>query len=145
MYIPSGDIGNLQEEWINYEWQIQNANQIDCQVLGLGINGHIGFNEPGTSLFSRTQVVDLDVSTRKANARFFNSIDEVPEKAITMGIETIMESKEILLLISGESKAKAVAQLINGEVSSNFPASVLKDHGRVTIIVDKEALKEIEG
>lgn len=113
--------------------------------MGLGINGHIGFNEPGTSLFSRTQVVDLDVSTRKANARFFNSIDEVPEKAITMGIETIMESKEILLLISGESKAKAVAQLINGEVSSNFPASVLKDHGRVTIIVDKEALKEIEG
>ncbi|MFA1820888.1 glucosamine-6-phosphate deaminase [Virgibacillus oceani] len=145
VHIPSGDVVNLQEECMSYERRIQHANQIDVQVLGLGVNGHIGFNEPGTPLSSRTHVVDLDASTRKANARFFNSIEEVPEKAITMGIETIMESKEILLLVSGKSKAKAVNQLINEEVSSAFPASVLQKHGRVTVIADKAALGEVEG
>ncbi|WP_085993128.1 glucosamine-6-phosphate deaminase [Oceanobacillus senegalensis] len=140
VHIPSGDVANLEEECMEYEKQIRSVGQIDVQVLGLGVNGHIGFNEPGTPLSSLTHVVDLDSSTRKANARFFDSIDEVPEKAITMGIETIMESREILLLVSGESKAKAVTRLLNGEVSSEFPASILQKHKHVTMIADEEAL-----
>ena len=87
-----------------YENQIQRAGQVDIQVLGLGLNGHIGFNEPGTPFSSRTQAIDLTESTRRANARFFASLDEVPTQAITMGIDTIMESKQILLLVSGEKK-----------------------------------------
>ncbi|GAB3790539.1 glucosamine-6-phosphate deaminase [Virgibacillus kimchii] len=144
LHIPSGDVENLQEECMNYEKQIRLAGHIDVQVLGLGVNGHIGFNEPGTPFTSRTHVVDLDASTRQANSRFFNSVDDVPEKAITMGIETIMESKEILLLVSGRNKAKPLDQLKKGEVSAAFPASILQKHGKVTIIADEEALSIAE-
>src|SRR5699024_10737443 len=98
-HVPSGESSDLTSDCEDYESLIQAAGKIDIQVLGIGLNGHIGFNEPGTSFTSRTHVVDLDESTRKANARFFNSLEEVPTQAITMGIETIMESKQIILLI----------------------------------------------
>ena len=96
-HVPNGNAADLKMECEEYENQIQRAGQVDIQVLGLGLNGHIGFNEPGTPFSSRTQAIDLTESTRRANARFFASLDEVPTQAITMGIDTIMESKQILL------------------------------------------------
>lgn len=140
-FIPDGTANDLVVECQNYEQQIREAGQIDIQVLGLGLNGHIGFNEPGTSFSSRTHVIDLMESTRLANARFFDSVDEVPTQAITMGIDTITESKLILLLVSGEKKATALARLINGEVSEEFPASILNRHPNVIIIADEAACR----
>ena len=141
-FIPDGTADDLVVECQKYEVQIRKAGQIDLQVLGLGLNGHIGFNEPGTSFSSRTHVINLMESTRLANARFFDSLDEVPTQAITMGINTIIESKLILLLVSGEKKAKALARLLNGEVSEEFPASILKRHPNVIIIADEAACRE---
>ncbi|MGP4105588.1 glucosamine-6-phosphate deaminase [Virgibacillus sp. L01] len=142
-YLPNGDTDDLQKECRDYETLMYKAEYIDVQVLGLGLNGHIGFNEPGTAFDSRTHIVDLDETTRKANARFFDSLDDVPKKAITMGIETIMESKKILLLVAGEKKAEAVYRLINGETSEEFPASILQKHENVTLIADEEALSKL--
>ncbi|SET09209.1 glucosamine-6-phosphate deaminase [Oceanobacillus limi] len=138
-HVPNGVAENSEVECKEYEQAIQNADRVDVQVLGLGLNGHIGFNEPGTSFSSRTHVVELDESTRKANARFFESLEEVPTQAITMGIDTIMESKEIVLLVSGENKAEALKQLVHGEITEDFPASILQKHKNVTIIADKAA------
>lgn len=142
-HVPNGEVSDTEKECRDYEERIRKAGHIDLQLLGLGVNGHIGFNEPGTSFSSRTHIVELDESTRNANARFFPSIDEVPTKAITMGIETIMESKEILLLASGENKAEAVERLINGEVSEEFPASILQNHDNVIVIADEAALSKV--
>jgi glucosamine-6-phosphate deaminase len=108
---------------------------VDLQLLGIGKNGHIGFNEPGTSFESTTHVTELTKSTREANARYFDSIDQVPTHAITMGIGTIMQSKEILLLVAGKSKQAALARLLN----ECFPASILVNHSNVTIIADEAA------
>lgn len=97
---------DLEEECKNYEKMIENVGKIDLQILGLGLNGHIGFNEPGTSFSSRTHVVDLTLSTTiEANVRFFENIDDVPRKALTMGVQTIMEAKEILFIVNGEKKS----------------------------------------
>ncbi len=143
VHIPNGMAEDLEQECMTYD-RLISKNRIDIQILGLGLNGHIGFNEPGTSFKSRTHIVKLDQSTRKANARFFQSIDEVPTKAITMGIETIMESKKILLLVSGKKKADALARLLgNSDISEEFPASILRQHNDVTVIADEEALKKI--
>lgn len=144
VHIPNGSAADLEKECLEYEQAIEAAGGIDFQVLGIGGNGHIGFNEPGTSFSSKTHVVELEESTIQANARFFNSIDEVPTKAISMGIETIMKSKEILLLISGEAKAEAAAKLLKGEVSEDFPASILNNHENVTVIVDEAALTVVK-
>ncbi|KZN95434.1 glucosamine-6-phosphate deaminase [Aeribacillus pallidus] len=143
VHIPNGMAEDLEQECMTYD-RLISKNKIDIQILGLGLNGHIGFNEPGTSFKSRTHIVKLDQSTRKANARFFQSIDEVPTKAITMGIETIMESKKILLLVSGKEKSDALARLLgNSDISEEFPASILRQHNDVTVIADEEALKKI--
>lgn len=142
-FLPNGDGDDMQKECRDYETLMYKAEYIDMQVLGLGLNGHIGFNEPGTAFDSRTHIVDLDKTTREANARFFDSLNDVPKKAITMGIETIMESKKILLLVSGEKKAEAVYRLINGETSEEFPASILQKHENVTLIADEEALSKL--
>ncbi len=139
IHIPNGVAPDLEKECKEYE-QLIRDHPIDFQILGLGVNGHIGFNEPNTSFSSRTHIVELDESTRQANARFFTSMNEVPTKAITMGIQTIMESKELMLLASGSHKADAVAKLINGEISESFPASALKNHQKVTVIADEAAL-----
>ncbi|WP_164668072.1 glucosamine-6-phosphate deaminase [Virgibacillus doumboii] len=142
-FLPRGNASDLQKECLDYEKIIREAGNIDVQLLGLGLNGHIGFNEPGTSFDSRTHIVELDESTRQANSRFFASMDEVPTQAITMGIATIMESKKIILLVSGEKKADAVSRLVNGEVSEEFPASVLQKHENVIMIADEEALSKL--
>ncbi|WP_026565899.1 glucosamine-6-phosphate deaminase [Bacillus sp. UNC41MFS5] len=142
--IPSGTATDFQEECNRYEDLITKLGGIDLQILGIGSNGHIGFNEPGTSFASKTHIVELASSTIQANARFFNNIEEVPTKAITMGISTIMESKEILLLVSGEKKREALFRLLNGEINESFPASVLKNHPCVTIIADKAAIADLK-
>jgi glucosamine-6-phosphate deaminase len=140
-FIPNGLSGNLDEACRDYN-QLIKEFPIDLQVLGIGENGHIGFNEPGTSFNTETHIVELSHSTRKANARFFNHIKEVPTQAITMGISSILQSKEILLLASGYKKAEAVRRLLNGSVSETFPASILNPHDHVTFIADKEALSQ---
>ena len=116
-----------------------NQTEIDLQVLGIGSNGHIGFNEPGTSFEQETFVVELAEKTRLDNQRFFNSLDEVPRYAITMGIKNIMQAKQILLLISGKNKAETAKRLLEGKVSNDFPASVLHLHPNVTVILDEDA------
>lgn len=139
IHLPNGKAKDLEAECLDYENKIKQAGNIGIQILGIGLNGHIGFNEPGTAFTSRTHVVTLDKSTREANARFFRSIDDVPTHAMTMGIETIMESEEILLLVSGEQKAAALDRLLNGEISEEFPASILHRHKQVTVIADAAA------
>ncbi|MFD1067123.1 glucosamine-6-phosphate deaminase [Oceanobacillus locisalsi] len=141
--LPNGDALDLQEECNRYEKAIKQADGIDIQILGIGLNGHIGFNEPGTPFSMQTHIVDLDESTRQANARFFDSIDDVPLQAITMGIDTIMQSKQIILIVSGLQKAEALKQLVNGPVTEDFPASILQKHANVTIIADQDALSKL--
>lgn len=143
-HIPSGMNKDLQAECDEYENKIKEHGGIDLQLLGIGSNGHIGFNEPGTSFQAKTHVVDLASSTREANARYFNSIDEVPTQAITMGIQSIFNSKEILLLVSGKAKQDAMVKLLNEDVSESFPASILKQHPNVTVIADEEALMGVK-
>ncbi len=136
--IPSSVGSDLQKNCDDYNKLLNNAS-VDVQLLGIGGNGHIGFNEPGTSFESQTQIIKLAEKTREDNKRFFNSIDEVPTHAITMGIKNIMNAKSILLVASGKNKADAINKLVNGEVTEDFPASILKNHPNVTVIVDEEA------
>lgn len=139
-HLPNGTADDISRECQRYEQLIKDLVDIDLQLLGIGRNGHIGFNEPGTAFNSRTHVVKLAESTRKANARFFKAINEVPTHAITMGIASILDSREIILLASGSAKAEAIQQLVNGEPNEQFPASTLKLHSNVTIIADEDAL-----
>lgn len=138
-YIPKGNAQDLEKECSVFEERLKEHGGVDLQILGIGGNGHIGFNEPGTSFYSRTHLVDLTLSTREANERFFANLNEVPIRAVSMGIETIMESKEILLLISGEKKRDALHQLLHGEIDESFPASILREHPNTTVIFDKAA------
>lgn len=126
-YLPDGQAEDLEEECKRYDERIESLGGIDLQLLGIGVNGHIGFNEPGTPFDSKTHIVELSESTRKANARFFNTLEEVPKKAITMGIETIMKSKKILLLASGLKKAPIIRKLFQEGITEEIPASVLKN------------------
>lgn len=139
IYLPSGVAEDMEKECRDYEAQIKAAGGIDVQLLGIGKNGHIGFNEPGTSFDSRTHIVDLDQSTIEANSRYFPSIEAVPTKAITMGVGTILDSAEIIMIISGESKRDAVKQLMSGKVSEDIPASALYNHRNATVIIDEAA------
>ena len=143
-HIPSGKAADLDGECQAYDEKIHSEGGIDLQVLGIGSNGHIGFNEPGTSFDSPTHIVELTPSTREANARYFDSIEEVPSHAITMGIASILKSKEILLLASGHSKQDAMKKLVEGKISEDFPASVLNRHSNVTVIADEEALSLVK-
>ena len=136
--IENGKAENAEEECARYN-ALLNELQQDVQLLGLGSNGHIAFNEPGTPFGSVTHVVDLQESTIKDNARLFNDISEVPRQAFTMGLKNIMNAKKILILASGANKAKAVYGMINGEVTESLPASVLQLHPDCTLIVDEAA------
>lgn len=138
--IPSSVGADLNKLAKEYNDKL-NSVKVDLQVLGIGGNGHIGFNEPGTSFDQETFIVELTEKTRQDNARFFNSIDEVPHHAITMGIKNIMNAKQILLLASGAGKQEAVKNLVEGPITEKFPASVLKKHSNVIVIIDEEAGK----
>ncbi|MBP2242158.1 glucosamine-6-phosphate deaminase [Cytobacillus eiseniae] len=133
--LPNGEAQNVEEEASQYEQLVQSKN-VDLQLLGVGENGHIGFNEPGTPFTSETHVVQLTPSTREANARFFDSIDEVPEKAITLGISTILRAKCILLLAVGEKKRAALDALLSGEITEKFPITSLRTHSNVIVLTD---------
>lgn len=133
---------NLDEEAKKYTAEL-NKTTIDLQLLGIGANGHIGFNEPGTPFEQETFVVTLTDKTRQDNKRFFNSIDEVPTHAMTMGIANIMRAKSILMLISGTNKADTVVNLLKGKVTTDFPASVLNNHPDVTVIIDEVAYSKM--
>jgi glucosamine-6-phosphate deaminase len=130
-------------EW--YEQRIKDCGGIDIQVLGIGGNGHIAFNEPGSSLGSRTRIKTLTPKTRDDNARFFEKMDEVPKYAITMGVGTIMDSKEIILLANGEKKADAVKAAIEGPITAMCPASIVQMHREVYVLLDKEAGTKLIG
>jgi glucosamine-6-phosphate deaminase len=139
-HVPIGNTEDTLKQCKDYENLLETHGGIDLQILGIGSNGHIGFNEPGTSFQSETHLVELKPSTREANARFFNTLSEVPTHAITMGIASIMRSKEILLLISGDSKKDALIQLLQEDMDESFPASILKTHPNVIIIADEAAI-----
>lgn len=141
-FIPSGIASNINKEMDSYD-ALLHKHKIDLQLLGIGSNGHIGFNEPGTSFNSRTHMITLNEQTRLDNARFFTHIDHVPEKAITMGIYSIMQAKEIILIATGDSKADAVKKMIKGPIDTSLPASVLQTHPRVHVFLDQLSAKEL--
>lgn len=137
-YLPNGLNTNAEEEASRYE-KIIDENPIDLQILGIGENGHIGFNEPGTPFDTPTSLVDLTESTIQANKRNFDSEEDVPKKAYSMGISSIMKSKQIILLAFGKNKAKAIKELMKGDITPDCPATVLHNHPNVTVVVDEEA------
>ncbi len=144
-HVLSGVAKDPAAECAAYEEAIKKAGGIDLQLLGIGGNGHIAFNEPGSAKDSRTRVVELTQKTIDDNARFFKSADEVPKKALSMGNGTILEAKEIVLIADKASKADAIAKTIEGPVTEQVPASLLQGHPNVTIVVDKDAAGGLKG
>ena len=143
IHIPSG-LGELEKGCELYD-QLIAATPVDIQLLGIGSNGHIGFNEPGTSFEIGTHVTDLTESTRQDNARFFDPLgEEVPTQACTMGPKTIMDARAILLVAEGENKAASVKAMLEGPVCEDCPASILQRHPNVTVVIDEAASKLLE-
>lgn len=138
-HIPDGTATDLKTECARYDSLLEQVGQIDMQLLGLGHNGHIGFNEPDHSLVRSTHVVELREQTREANARFFNKPEEVPTHAITMGVGTILKAKMILLVVRGQDKADIVARALQGPITTECPASLLQTHPHVVVLLDSEA------
>ena len=141
-HVPDGTNPDAADACAKHEQIIKSLGGIDFQLVGLGNNGHIGFNEPGAAFEKETHLVDLAESTIRANARFFTSIDEVPKQAYTMGIRTIMQAKKILVVVSGESKADIVSRAFFGPVTPEVPASILQMHPDVTVVCDEAALSQ---
>lgn len=139
VHVPVGDAEDEEEQCRLYEESMKDIT-VDLQILGIGANGHIGFNEPGTPFDSLTHIVDLTEQTREDNKRFFNDdLSQVPARAITMGLATIMRSRKIVLIATGEHKAQAIRGIVEGEISPACPASILRNHSDVTVIVDRSA------
>ena len=141
--IPNGLNTNIEETCRLYDQAIESMGNIDLQILGIGTNGHIGFNEPDIKFEVGTHLVELDEETIEANARFFDHIEEVPKQALSMGIRNIMHSKKIILMASGKNKAKAIRATLKGSVTPELPASILQLHQDVTLIIDEEAASEL--
>ncbi|QDT07857.1 Glucosamine-6-phosphate deaminase 1 [Rubripirellula lacrimiformis] len=142
-HVPDGCCRDLDAHVAAYEAAITGAGGIELQLLGIGSNGHIAFNEPGSPADSRTRKVALTQETIDANSRFFDSIDDVPRTAITMGIGTILESRRIVLIATGTSKAEAVAAAIRGPRTIDCPASLLQSHDDVTLVIDQAAAAQL--
>ena len=140
---PNGMAQDGFSECLRYNEKIKEIGPIDIQLLGIGENGHIGFNEPGNQIEKETHIVTLAPSTINANARFFNDINEVPKEAFTVGIKTILEAKKIILIATGEKKAKIIRDALYGPVTTEVPASFLQLHNDVTIVLDSAAFSEI--
>lgn len=143
-FLPDGTEPDSEKACQDYNRIIEQVGGVDLQLLGLGHNGHIGFNEPGTAFEAETHCVNLTESTVKANQRFFASMDDVPRQAYTMGIKTIMQAKKILVVVSGEDKADIVKKAFFGEITPQVQASVLQLHNDVTIVADEAALSKLE-
>lgn len=144
IHVPDGLAKDIPKSCVKYERSIRVAGGIDMQLLGIGTDGHIGFNEPTSSLASRTRIKTLTPQTRKDNARFFSSPEEVPHHCITMGIGTILEARHCVLLAFGRAKARAIAEAVEGPVTAMNPASVLQLHPRATIFLDAEAASKLK-
>lgn len=142
--VPNGMEPDAEKECGRYEELIRSLGGVDLQLLGLGHNGHVGFNEPGEAFEKETHCVDLTESTIEANKRFFASADDVPKQAYTMGIKTIMQAKKILIVVNGENKADIVERAFFGPVTPEVPASILQLHNDVTLVGDEAALAKIE-
>lgn len=141
--IPDCVAGDIEAHCEWYESEIKRRGGIDLQILGIGANGHIGFNEPGSLPNSRTRMVMLSERTINDNARFFGSAREVPKRAITMGIATIMQAREILLMASGEAKAEAIRATVEGPIASTVPGSMLQRHRNVHVLIDHDASSKL--
>ena len=141
---PNGATDGVEHAGADYEAAIDAAGGVDLQILGIGTDGHIGFNEPGSSFASRTRVKTLTEQTRKDNARFFDSIDEVPMHCITQGLGTILRARHLVLLAFGAGKAHAVAEAVEGPVSAILPGSAIQLHEHVTVVVDEAAASELK-
>lgn len=137
VHVPDGMAVDLDKAAGDYESQLNHAGGVDFQILGIGSNGHIAFNEPGSAFHSRTRAVDLSETTRKDNARFFKTLNDVPSQAITQGIGTVMDAATIVLIAIGEEKAKAVARALQGPINTDSPASALRNHPDVTFVLDR--------
>jgi glucosamine-6-phosphate deaminase len=143
VHVPDGTSQDLSAACARYEDDIARAGGVDLQILGIGATGHLGFNEPSSSLASRTRVKTLTPQTRRDNARFFASPDEVPMHCVTQGLGTIMESRELLLIAHGEAKAAAVAAAVEGPLTSMCPASIIQMHPRATVVLDRPAASRL--
>ena len=142
--VPDGTQEDAEKECARYEALIESMGGVDIQLLGLGHNGHIGFNEPGEAFEKETHCVDLTESTIEANKRFFESADDVPRQAYTMGIGTIMRCRKILVVVNGKDKAEILKQVIQGPVTPEVPGSILQFHPDCTIIADEDALSAMD-
>jgi glucosamine-6-phosphate deaminase len=138
-HIPDGNAPDLNAECLAYDRMLEDNGPVDLQILGIGSNGHIGFNEPDASLSSGTHVVDLLEETLEANARFFDKLEDVPRQAVTMGIGGILKAKQIVLLVRGEEKAEAVKNALEGPITTQCPASLLQSHPNVVVLLDEGA------
>lgn len=143
IHVPDGVAEDLEAACALFERGIEAAGGVDLQVLGIGRNGHLAFNEPGSAANSRTRVVALSEDTRRANARFFASPSSVPTHAVTQGLGTILAARNLLLLASGPEKASAVERALNGPVTTDCPASVIQLHPNVTVIADQQAAESL--
>ena len=142
-HVPNGMADDIPDECYKYENSIKQSGGIDLQILGIGSDGHIGFNEPGSSLGSRTRIKTLTRETIKDNARFFDDEEQVPRHCITMGVGTILDARSVLLFAFGEGKADIVAKSIEGPITAMIPASVLQMHQNVTVILDEKAASKL--
>ena len=143
VHVPCGEGDNIEQNCVDYEKSMEGVT-VDLQVLGIGSDGHIAFNEPGTPFDSLTHIMDLTEQTRQDNARFFdNDINQVPTHAITMGLASIMRARKIVLIATGANKADAVYGMIKGELTTDCPASILQTHPDVTVVLDKEAASRL--
>lgn len=143
IHTPNGALATIEHAGEDYERAITAAGGIDLQLLGIGTSGHIGFNEPGSSFASRTRVKTLIEQTRIDNARFFDSIDDVPMHCITQGLGTILDARHLFLLAFGEGKAAAIAGAVEGPVTSSMPGSAIQLHPHVTVVVDEAAASQL--
>lgn len=143
VHVPDGAASDIEAAAVAYERAIAEAGGVDIQILGVGANGHIGFNEPTSSLASRTRIKTLTARTRFDNARFFDSAGEVPTHCLTQGLGTIMDAREVLLVAQGEAKADAVAAVVEGPITAMVPGSVLQWHRHATVIVDTDAAAKL--
>jgi glucosamine-6-phosphate deaminase len=143
VHVPDGQSLNLEQACAAYESAIEEAGGVDLQILGIGRNGHLGFNEPTSSFASRTRVKTLSEQTRRDNARFFSAPEEVPLHCLTQGLGTITSARHLVLVAEGSQKATAVAKAIEGPLSSMCPGSILQLHPRVTVIIDEAAAAEL--
>lgn len=139
IHVPNGYSSQLEDEAERYNQLLNDRGPVDIQILGIGENGHIGFNEPGTDLHSETHIVDLTESTIRANSRYFESESDVPQQAVSMGLASILKAKRIILLAFGEKKKEAIHQLMNNQVTKDIPSTILHAHPNVEVYVDDEA------